>query len=270
MKSYIESIKDELRQKHYIRKVRKENYWYDFSSKKIEEYNKNEGEDFCLVLYSSSEIDDAYVIPFVYVKPVFTRELIDDRGRWTGTINNDVLGVHCNPAEPKFLIVSSFYNAYDLLGNFDGKDEGIDDYLVVDSDREENELQILKEKIIVFNNCFRDVTPYKRLILSEQIARPGSIANYLKKLLNFRCQLCGILGFKKKNGSKYIESHHIYELHELIPGSYCSDNIIIVCPTCHKKIHYAKVLFEICEDNVFKININGNNYDVERNMLSKL
>lgn len=116
MISQIVSILKTKKIRHYIRKVRPGNYWFDFSVSKMEKFIDNFGDNFCLVLYASQEYDNAYIIPYSKAKEVFTEELIDrPKRRWTGTIKDDRMGVFCHPSEPKHLRVKDYYNAFNLL-----------------------------------------------------------------------------------------------------------------------------------------------------------
>ena len=160
-------------------------------------------------------------------------------------------------------------NSFNLLHNTDENEEGIlhDAEVLYDVDAEISQRDLIGMKQEI-NRRYREAIPYKRLVLSEQVARPGAIADYIKRIHNFSCQICGAPGFLQKNNNLYAETHHLTELHELLPGSYCSDNIIVVCPTCHSKLHYAKVTYLALADNRVSVEINGQRYDFLRNVLS--
>lgn len=129
-------------------------------------------------------------------------------------------------------------------------------------------LEDIRAKVHAFNQRYRDTSPFRRRAISEQVARPGGISDYIKQLRNFTCQICGSPGFRKRKGTLYAEAHHIIELHRLLPGSYCSDNIVIVCPTCHKKLHLASVSYGFTGNQVTVL-INGESFSFERNILSE-
>lgn len=271
MSSYISDNRILLGKRHYIRRTAGADYWFDFTVGKMRKYQEEFGDNFCVVLYASDTKDDAYIIPYKELKPVFLDNLIDKRGRWTGTIRENVLGIYKHPSPGRFVAISAYYNALELLdidikGNNDGKLENSNlmEYEKVTDPRN------LRHKITEFNNLYRDVAPQRRITISEQISRPGLITDYLKKLQKYTCQICAEQGFKQKNGSMYIEAHHIIELHYLIPGSYCSDNIIIVCPTCHRKLHYADVQYKLSEDSLITLQINQTEYVFSRILLSDI
>lgn len=113
MSSYIPDHRDELKKSHYIPKAGAENYRFDFTHNILEKYNGQFRGDFCLVLYASDTEDDAYIIPYHTAKRVFTDDLLDGRGRWIGSIRNQIIRVH-NPAS-EGVSIAAYYNNYDLL-----------------------------------------------------------------------------------------------------------------------------------------------------------
>ena len=60
----------------------------------------------------------------------------------------------------------------------------------------------------------------------------------VKKHANFTCQACGKFSFKDKKGYGYCEPHHI--IARAKGGEVDNpDNIIVLCPLCHAKIHHG-------------------------------
>lgn len=83
-------------------------------------------------------------------------------------------------------------------------------------------------------------TPGRVLTTFNRIIRDTVLVNEIKKLVNFECQLCGlILPLSKEKF--YIEGHHIKPLGEPYHGPDTQDNILIVCPTCHVKCDYKLI-----------------------------
>lgn len=268
MSSYIfDNLKD-LQSKHYIRKAGGRDYWFDFTFNRLEQYRKKTVGNFCLVLYASTDYNDSYVFPFNNMKEILTNELLDDRGRWSGYIRHNMMRIVKYP-NSKVVSVSEYYNNFNLLiDHYSQIDDSETIPKIMEDVEEYFNIKNLKKMIYKFNKKYREVIPSKRLIISEQIARPGAISDYLKKLKNYKCEICGKKGFIQKNGVPYIEAHHIIELHKLIPGSYCSDNIIVVCPTCHRKLHFAQVTYSAIDDSVITIIINDISYKYSRTILS--
>lgn len=82
-------------------------------------------------------------------------------------------------------------------------------------------------------------------LLKSKAQRPES-ARYLRdarvrakviKMAEGCCECCGELGFVTENGERYLESHHVVEVSQRGPDS--PTNIVAVCPSCHRKAHYA-------------------------------
>jgi len=127
----------------------------------------------------------------------------------------------------------------------------------------ENIDQILAD----LNSQYRDLEPqsYKRLV--AVIDRPTSVSRALKEKLGYTCQICGVEGFDKKSGGKYAEAHHLLELHRLAPSSLITENILIVCANCHRKLHYADAEVRVMTATTLKVTINRISYHVQRNVL---
>jgi len=266
MGNYIAENRDTLSERHYIRKAGAANYWFDFHFNRLASYKDQFGVNFCMVIFGSEEMNDAYVMPYSQVAGLFTEDLLDDRGRWIGTIRSNI--IHLSPGG-RSMSVSDYYNTFDML---DAIEERFPNKLgepeVVYGVDGSVDKASLKKYIRAFNKRYNDAVPIKKRIVSERVARPGTITDHLKQLHHYTCQLCGQQGFIQANGTRYAEAHHILELHKLIPGSYCSDNIVIVCPDCHAKLHYAKVLFSIITSEEIVININGIDFAFSRTLLS--
>lgn len=73
---------------------------------------------------------------------------------------------------------------------------------------------------------------------AEQNKREIEIIILLKELYE-KCMVCKVPHFKKENNVGYSEVHH------LIPWSISYDdsreNLVVLCPTCHKKFDHAKI-----------------------------
>ncbi len=53
-----------------------------------------------------------------------------------------------------------------------------------------------------------------------------------------RCEYCDELGFLKKNGSRYLEAHHIIALAN--EGADRITNVIALCPSDHRRAHFGQ------------------------------
>ncbi len=75
--------------------------------------------------------------------------------------------------------------------------------------------------------------------IASHLDRGSSVTYALKQLLGSKCQICGWKGFKKQDNSTFIEAHHLIQISERCVDSLCTENIILVCPNCHREIHYG-------------------------------
>ena len=67
------------------------------------------------------------------------------------------------------------------------------------------------------------------------------IGNYLKKIYNFRCQICG-KNFGDIYGANIAECHHINYFSKSLNND--AKNLLIVCPNHHRIIHAANPIFD--------------------------
>lgn len=265
MSSYIADNLTVLSEKHYIRKAGASDYWFDFTYRKLGQYQAKYGNDFCLVLYASSTQDDSYILPYSHVKHLFSEDYLDERLRWVGSISGNLLYIRRNNQS---MSISAYYNAFDYLEEADDDVAILREPRILYNVEEKIKLSDLIQHIRFINEKYREAAPQKQMRISETIARPNAITDYLKALHNYTCQICGQEGFVQRNGSRYAETHHLTELHKLISGSLCADNILVVCANCHRKLHYANVVYKACNHNTVSGEINGEPFAFERNVIS--
>jgi hypothetical protein len=259
-----------VRSRHYMQNATAANHWYAFSRDKVKKLQAKLGNGFCLIINGSVMFNEAYIIPYDEFAKFYTDDYLDVvRGRWVGTIKNNQIKITAHGLPTKIISGGPFYNAFELLDtNENLSNAGISDQIVATKSSEPTQ-EDLQKIIAEFNDLFANVHPTKKITVSEKVSRPNAITDYLKQLHNYKCQLCGILGFKQQNGSFFAEAHHVIELHKLIPGSYCSDNIIVVCANCHRKLHYASVIYESIDHKKVAVTINGQSIWFVRNIISK-
>lgn len=89
------------------------------------------------------------------------------------------------------------------------------------------------------NNRYKGTPKYK-YVITKKITRPSPLRDAIIKRDGTSCRICKVKGFPKKNEGLYCEVHHMIELNKAAPNSLQSWNVIIVCPTCHKKLHHGK------------------------------
>ena len=83
-----------------------------------------------------------------------------------------------------------------------------------------------------------------RITETKSIERDEYIKLYALERADGNCQLCDKPApFLKKNGSPYLEVHHINYLAN--KGSDTIDNVAALCPNCHRKIHSLELQRDI-------------------------
>ncbi|MBN1462027.1 MAG: HNH endonuclease [Armatimonadetes bacterium] len=80
------------------------------------------------------------------------------------------------------------------------------------------------------------------------------LAEALKHLYASRCQICGDT-FRTREGGRYSEVHHIRALSD--GGPDAPWNMLVVCATCHTKLHLATVEGASCALETRRLTING-------------
>ena len=118
-----------------------------------------------------------------------------------------------------------------------------------------------KENEIVLENLFdlstltdNETALVEKYRLTKIRKLNRSIGNYLKKLYNFRCQICG-KNIGLSYGVNIVECHHINYFVKSLNNDV--DNLLIVCPNHHRIIHAANPTF----DNEKKIYHYQNGYE---------
>ena len=85
----------------------------------------------------------------------------------------------------------------------------------------------------------KDKVLKKIKVYSTQFVRDPYVSEYVKKKANGICQDCKQPApfINKKTGEPYLETHHIIPLSQ--GGSDTIDNVVALCPNCHRKRHYG-------------------------------
>ena len=115
-------------------------------------------------------------------------------------------------------------------------------------------IEIEDEQGIVSSNDIDkeiDITPdYSPVKISEKVVgttssykRNESIAKKAIAISKFKCDLDATHEtFITKNGKPYMEAHHLIPINaqgDFNVGLDCEANIVSLCPTCHKMLHYG-------------------------------
>lgn len=83
----------------------------------------------------------------------------------------------------------------------------------------------------------------------QQVQRNAAIAKSVLKEMNFQCQInSDHITFKNSKGNPYMEGHHLIPCTARNAETFwkkqdrnldCQANIVSLCPTCHRKIHFG-------------------------------
>jgi 5-methylcytosine-specific restriction protein A len=73
--------------------------------------------------------------------------------------------------------------------------------------------------------------------------RDPKVREKVLEIANGRCECCGQEGFLTESGDRYLETHHVVGVSERGPDT--ADNIVAVCPTSHRKAHFAADRIEV-------------------------
>jgi len=98
------------------------------------------------------------------------------------------------------------------------------------------------------------------------------VAQLLKKsksLRIYKCSICEQLGqnshgFKKKDGTYYVEAHHVEPVTNLKQGNLSINNLITVCANHHRELHYENSVVLVNDDKRFVFEIDGKKVEVKK------
>jgi len=76
---------------------------------------------------------------------------------------------------------------------------------------------------------------------TNRLKRDTLITEISKEQVKYTCQGCEIPTFQNKNNNNYVESHHIIEYNKKEEGPDVLQNLLVLCPNCHSKIHFARL-----------------------------
>lgn len=99
----------------------------------------------------------------------------------------------------------------------------------------------------------------KITINGKTYKRYNYLMEHIKKYRDYKCQFCSTT-ILKANGSYYIEACHIKAKAD--GGSDTLDNILILCPNCHKLFDYDKRDSEKHSKNLYTVTLNKKIYMV--------
>jgi 5-methylcytosine-specific restriction endonuclease McrA len=88
--------------------------------------------------------------------------------------------------------------------------------------------------------------------------RPSAITRYVKRTRGSTCQLCEDPGFVMRNGQRYCEAHHLFHLSKSPPPECLGpEYLVILCATCHRRMHYADVGEPVRQGPAWRLRVDG-------------
>lgn len=153
-----------------------------------------------------------------------------------------------------------------LVAVYQGQ-ELISDYLqieIFENELEQHEIecggeidQIDNEKLYTKIIECENSKSEKITINGKTYKRHNYLMALIKKYRDYKCQFCSTT-ILKANGAYYIEACHIKPKAE--GGKDSLDNILILCPNCHKLFDYGERSKENIQKDTYSITINGLTY----------
>jgi predicted HNH restriction endonuclease len=125
----------------------------------------------------------------------------------------------------------------------------------------EKEIEKLEKKM-------QNQPPEIKQRISSFIER-GAISNKVKKLTNYKCLVCEVMGenpysFEKTNGINYVETHHVEPVSTLKKGVLGIANLITVCANHHRQLHYGKSELINETESEFVFNIDNKKLKIKK------
>lgn len=114
--------------------------------------------------------------------------------------------------------------------------------------------------------------PTRRLRMSQTVER-GRIGSIAKRRAGWECQICDALGqpavgFQKRNGGLYAEAHHVVPVSSGDVGTLAFANVICVCASHHRQLHYGQADLIKSDERSFVFRIDGRRIKVAKTVLA--
>ena len=101
----------------------------------------------------------------------------------------------------------------------------------------------VRQLLANLNSQYQAAPANLKLSISNRFERNPLLVKLLKRLHPEICQVCAQSFFWKRGQvNRYSEVHHIKELS--IGGKDASENCLVLCANCHRKMHYGDINLE--------------------------
>ena len=88
-----------------------------------------------------------------------------------------------------------------------------------------------------------NLQPERRLARAQRIVRSTKVVEYVKKIYDHTCQICGVR-LSTRNGEGYSEGAHIQALGGLNRGPDVPQNVLCLCPNCHVQFDFGAIVVQ--------------------------
>ncbi|WP_308621862.1 HNH endonuclease [uncultured Desulfovibrio sp.] len=153
-----------------------------------------------------------------------------------------------------FFIADSLFHYIFAIHNDEDIENQLDD--IIQEDEKIDDQEILRQ----IGRLAKETNERVQLKKRETFKRSSYILALIKKLRKYKCQFCGTQ-IIKKNNNYYIEACHI--IPKAKGGTESLQNILILCPNCHKKFDLGKSKILQHTNNKIKLCVNEIEYCIK-------
>jgi len=144
------------------------------------------------------------------------------------------------------------------LGQFESLENTIEQNLIENYVKLDTTTLDKSELLKKIKECETDKSEIVR-INGKSFRRRNYLMVQIKKYRDYKCQFCSTK-IQKSNGEYYIEACHIDP--KAKGGADSLDNILVLCPNCHKLFDYGKKTHDKKENNQYSVVLNGKHFQV--------
>lgn len=146
-------------------------------------------------------------------------------------------------------------------------------YIFYNNESNLEKVNIDSKNLLLLDEMLSTIEPTEKEHISHIIER-SCIAKKIKKINNYRCQVCEAIGlpsqsFLKKNGTHYIEAHHVIPIYTKEKGVLSVKNIITLCANHHRQMHHGNVELIESDDSAFSFRIDNDVVKINKTKISE-